>query len=154
MTEFILVITEFYTPITDGLNCSLQWASCWFSLLGYFLHTLILYLTHTLYALWESDLWQKKSEAHFLAWLFPWKCLNKKLNLASGELLFFVVYLTNDRCSWPTVATLHIQNPLNCVGLIFFPPLRFVKSGKAFPGYPCECDLSGLIFRLFLPRQG
>ena len=97
MTEFILVITEFYTPITDGLICSLQQASCWFSLLAYFQHTLILYIAHTLYALLESDLWQQKSEAHFLAWVFPWKCLNKKLNLAlqgTAQLLCNVLPMT------------------------------------------------------------
>ena len=146
MTEFILAITEFYTPNTDGF-AHLR-ASCWCSLLAYFLHTLILYHAHGCTVCAESDLWQKKSKAHFLAWLFRWKIeLSTPGNCSSS-------HCTPDDHCFGLVSTLHVKNPLNRDP--FFPPTyRFVKCGKASLGsYPCECDFSGLIFPLFLPVKG
>lgn len=51
MTEFILVITEFYTSNTDGFARHVSGSTVlWFSPLTYFTHTLISWLAHALYA--------------------------------------------------------------------------------------------------------
>ena len=73
MTEFILAITELYTPKTDGFaHLSRQVTG----LVRWPISHIVSYLAHTLYAP-EDDLCQKnKNKARFLARLFPWKNLN------------------------------------------------------------------------------
>lgn len=70
MTEFTLVITEFYTTNADGF--AHQLAMC-FGLVQMPILRILLYLALTLYAP-EEDLCQKENQAHFNALLFPLKC--------------------------------------------------------------------------------